>query len=82
MADLWGDPGPEVQWGFDSSTPIGGVADVVAEVISVSDGSVLAKLWPYGGKRSVLGRLLYPFGVPSHLRFGRTTDLQVADAGV
>ena len=42
MADLWGDPGPEVQWGFDSSTPIGGVADVVAEVISVSDGSVLA----------------------------------------
>ena len=60
MADLWGDPGPEVQWGFDSSTPIGGVADVVAEVISVSDGSVLAKLWPYGGNVRFLGDFCIP----------------------
>ena len=43
-----GDPGPDVVWGFDLATELGATSDVVAEVISAGEGSVLARLWPSG----------------------------------
>ena len=55
MASLWGDPGQKVVWGFDHSTAIGASANVVAEIVSVSEGSVLARLWPCGRNARFLG---------------------------
>ena len=60
MADLWGDPGPAVSWGFDHNVPLNGQADVVAEIISASETSILATLWPTGGSVRFLGQFDIP----------------------
>ena len=55
-----GDPGPDVVWGFDLATELGATSDVVAEVISAGEGSVLARLWPSGHNARFLGTFDIP----------------------
>ena len=69
---LWGgETGPEVTWGFRKDLAVGQVCDVVAEIVSHTDGAVLATLVPGGEKAKFLGQLVIP---------GDCTSLGVFDA--
>lgn len=52
---VWGDPGTARSWVFPVDTPIGAQLDIVADVVSFSEGGALVSLVPCGTKAKVFG---------------------------
>ena len=60
MASTWGESGPPLVLGFDPKMVIGDRVDLVAELISVSEGSLLTHLCPCGSKARFTGSFDIP----------------------
>ena len=54
---LWGLKGPEVVWGFHQGLTVGQSCDVVADIVSSTDDSVLAPLYPSGQGAKFIGQV-------------------------
>ena len=69
---LWGDPGPVPIWGYHAGVEIGQSIDLVAEIRSVADDSVLVNLIPGHFQAKLIGSLQVPLTAVSVSVFDAT----------
>lgn len=60
MASTWGESGPPLVLGYDPSMKVGDRVDLVATLVSVSEGSLLTHLCPCGSKARFTGSFDIP----------------------
>ena len=70
--ELWGTPGPSVHWGYRHDMEVAQKIDVVADVVSTTEDSVLVTLFPGGQRAKFLGALRIPGDCLSFSAFDAT----------
>ena len=69
---LWGNPGPEIRWGYQNNMEVGTVCDITAEVVAHAGDAVVVTLLPGRQQAKIIGTLQVPEGCASISVFDAT----------
>ena len=58
--DVWGSPGDALNFGYHSGVLVGSKVDLVADIISAQEDSILVSLYPGGQRAVLLGGVVIP----------------------